>query len=101
MKAVIAARAHLPYAVHVDHAAKRYFFVNRDYKTLGTPGSAPYETYPFSGGSPPVHLFGDGTAPWVSHRHYVAYVVLLHGHLEDLKDYTELGTPFSDHFLPL
>ncbi len=59
-------RAYVPYAVQMDHQGRRYFYLNRDYKLLGTDvTTAGFQAYPFRGGQRE-YLFGDANPPWLS-----------------------------------
>ena len=64
-------RIQRPYAALVDSVKRRYFFVNRNYKTLGNDKSG-YEEYPFEDGQF-FYFYSDCCQPWTRVRHQDTY----------------------------
>ena len=69
-------RIHRPYQAIIDNSTKRYFLLNRNYKSLGNE-SRKWEDYPFDGDKAE-YFYDDATAPWLRPRHQDRYETRLH-----------------------
>ena len=81
-----------PYCIDVDHASKRFYFLNRFYKLIGSDDSVGYQTYPDIKAER-VYFYSSDTYPWSTWQLWRQYVLTVQAFIARISDYENVGAP--------